>query len=267
MKKNLFKLLPLLLVASCSTLPAVEEEFVPYVDNAYGVPTIHADRDSTFKTYLMVSPYGSIKVGEQEYVKGDVSDLFYENTVVWLAQPGSALPGKDDVKSSVDGATFRGWAYYDQNDSTIYPTYYETVPTVEGLALKAIFDGTDAGGSGGSGGGGGTVTDTGFGLIINDTNKVHGIDKGVSEVSHKQEYLVSGQEFKNGDKFALYDFANNASWTITIDAYSFGCEGDATKVDAYVSKDDKYYTVHQDFIADVYIKIAMGADEIYFELK
>ena len=266
MKKNLFKLLPLFLVASCSTLPAVEEEFKPYVDNAYGLPTVHTTRDATFKTFLMLSPYGSIKVGDTEYVKGEVSDLYYENTVVWLAQPGSPLPGKDDVKSSVNGATFRGWAYYDQNDATIYPTYYETVPTIEGLALKAIFDGSDAGGSGG-GGGGGTVTDTGFGIIINDTNKVHGADKGISEISGKQEYLITAQGFKNGDKFALYDFANNVPWTVDINPYSFGCNGDGTKVAAWVTNDGSYYTVHQDFTADVYLQIAMGADAIYLELK
>lgn len=263
MKKNLFKLLPVLLVTSCSTL-VVDEEFVPYVDMVDGLPTVHAQADSTFKTYLMLSRYGYLDIADAP-VKGKVSELFYENTVTWLGDPGTPLPDATQVKNETTGVTFRGWAYYDQEASTIYPTYYTTVPNIEGLALKAIFDGTDAGGGGGGGGGGGTVTDTGFGLVI-DGVAVKGEYKGLSEYG-KEEYVIYSQAFSANSHVALYDFANKASWTVNVNPYSFGADGDESKTTEYVTKGEEYYTIVKDFVADVYIQIAFGDDTIYFELK
>ena len=151
--KLLLTVLPLLALTSCGSNP---QAFTPYVDHSAGVPTIHmAPGDHV--TYLMLSKYGTITAAGAP-VKGEVSELFYENTVAWVAEAGTALPGKDDVESSVTGATFRGWAYYDEDNDHVWPDYYTEVPAKNGLALKAIFDGTSAGGGGGGGGGGSPAT-------------------------------------------------------------------------------------------------------------
>ena len=147
--KLLLAVLPLLALTSCGENPQV---FTPYVDHAYGLPTIHM-APTNHHVYLMLSKYGTITAAGAP-VKGEVSEKFYENTVVWEAEAGTNLPGKEFVTSSVSGATFRGWAYYDEDNDNVWPDYYTTVPTTNGLALKAIFDGTSAGG--GSGGGSGS---------------------------------------------------------------------------------------------------------------
>ena len=168
-KKLLLTVLPLLALVGCSSLNAgipeaeldntaeveiAESNFVTYLDDEDGLPTIHRD-GSSHKTYLMLSPFGSIEGYEGVSTKGKVSDKYYENTVVLEAAAGTALPDATQVKSSVTGATFRGWAYYNENNDHVWPDYYDKVPAENGLALKAIFDGTTSSGGGGSGGGGG----------------------------------------------------------------------------------------------------------------
>ena len=102
-----------------------------------GLPHIKRS-GSSHVTYLMMSEYGSLKVAGND-VKGKVSELFYENTIVWEAEAGTALPSGAQVISSV-GATFRGWAYYSEDSEEIFPSYHVSVPSENGLALKAIFD-------------------------------------------------------------------------------------------------------------------------------
>ena len=152
MKKKYLSLLPLLLIASCSSQqPIGNEEFTPYVYEENGHTVLRADANSSHVTYLMCSLYGYVDVaGVPE--KGSVDEKFYENTITYIAEPGQPLP---EAKSEV-GATFRGWAYYDPNNSNVHPDYYDTVPEVNGLASKAIFDGADNGGGQGGGGGGST---------------------------------------------------------------------------------------------------------------
>lgn len=158
-KKILLTVLPLMALVSCSAEEVAEAAKFFYEN---GLPTISL-RDSSHVTYLMLSPFGSIENYEGVSAKGEVSDLFYENTVVLKAEPGTALPNATQVVSSVAGATFRGWAYYDESNEHVWPDYYDKVPATSGLALKAIFDGTNAssgGGSQGGGGGGGEVAQT-----------------------------------------------------------------------------------------------------------
>ena len=156
MKKKLFALLPIiLLAASCSPKQTASKVFVPYFKEENGRSVLRLDAESNFTTYLMCSRYGYVDVtGVPE--KGKVDDKFFENTIVLKAAPGTALP---EAKSEINGVTFRGWAYYDPSNDHVTPDYYTTVPDVEGLALKAIFDGPTGGGgsSGGSGGGSTTV--------------------------------------------------------------------------------------------------------------
>lgn len=154
MKKILFLISILFLLGGCS---GSEQELADTIKNNVlanenkqvlryenRLPTVY-NGTSNHTTYLLLSPFGTIDVAGSP-TKGEVSELFFENTVVWKAEPGTDLPGADEVKSSVAGATFRGWAYYDEDNDNVFPDYYTKVPVKEGLALKAIFDGKEGGG-------------------------------------------------------------------------------------------------------------------------
>ncbi len=152
MKKILFLISTLFLLGGCaSNADSSNFEENDVIDNENKIvlryenrlPTVYRG-SSNFTTYLLLSPFGSIDIEGVE-VQPVVSDLFYENTVVWKAEPGTDLPTPEQVKSSVPGAAFRGWAYYDEDNDNVFPDYYTKVPVKEGLALKAIFDGKEGG--------------------------------------------------------------------------------------------------------------------------
>lgn len=142
MKKLAFLFLPLVTLVSCGSVNNVASA---YLSVEQGLPVINV-KESTHVTYLMLSEWGSIVDYEGVSTKGAVSELFYENTVVLKADAGTALPSASQVKTTVEGASFRGWAYYDEDNDHVWPDYYTNVPEKAGLALKAIFDGTKTGG-------------------------------------------------------------------------------------------------------------------------
>jgi len=258
MKKKILFLLPLISLVACSG--EAPETFKPYLDYKSVVPTMHLD-ESDHTTYLMMSPYGTLDF-EGAPIKGKVSDKFYENTIIWKAEAGSELPTGTKVKSTVNGATFRGWAYYDEDNTNVFPDYYTTVPNKNGVALKAIFDGTDAGGSGGGGG----ITTAKYGLIFSDGTKVAGTPKGISAYG-KDEYLMANVKFVAGSSFAMYDYSTTASWITTVNSYSFGGTSDTDQTwKNYISATASYWTVVQNFTADVYIQLQYQNDSIYFGL-
>ena len=280
-KKYLLTLLPLLGLIGCTAQNAEPhiQEHEPYFERSEenGLPAVgFRDNNSTFKTYLMMGPFGYLSV-DGAPVKGAVSELFYENTIVWLGDAGSVLPDASIVKTTVNGATFRGWAYYDENNDHVWPDYYATVPTTEGLALKAIFDGTDAGGNtggggsgGGSGGGGGGTTQTGYGILVNGTQPYIGVSKGTNFEGY-DEYLVTGVTFEVGDKFALYDPSKLSTWSVDINPYSFSPDpehgtSDPERVASYVTKGATDYTVNIAFTGDLYIQIMYQQDRLYIQL-
>ena len=267
MKKKLLMVLPLLMLMGCANVnvnnvpsaPIVEEEeeFVPYVTEVNGLPTIVTTRDLQTTTYLMLSKYGVI----DGHIKGKVADKFYEETVAFVAKIGDPLP---IPTSTVEGATFRGWAYYGDNEN-VWPDYYTTVPAQEGLALKAIFDGTK---TSGGGSGGGQPAQSGFGIKFTNGNVSLGTASG-KDSAGRDQYKITGQAFVTGDEFSLYDASSGGTWAIDLDGYSLG--GTAANQDAwkaYLSKGETSYTVLQDFTADLYIKLSMTAgDQLYVELK
>ncbi len=258
MKKRLLILLPLLVLTSCGNSGGFTANAV--ITTRDGLPAVVLGQ-ATHKTYLMMSPFGSLNI-DGAPVKGDVSELFYENTIVWVANPGDPLPTKDQVVTSVTGATFRGWAYYNEENDNVFPDYYTTVPT-ETLALKAIFDGTNAGGNSGEGGGSSSEqTETGYGLLFGDGTKVKANYTGQDPYAGKEQYAVMNQAFVAEQRFSLYNYETQASWVINIDAASFG--GD---ISTYLSVSGTQWVVEQDFTADVYIKLKYQEDEIYFGLK
>ncbi len=163
MKKNiLVALLPLVMLTSCSTSSygmGHKSNAPCYVGNE-PIPTVRASANATHVTYLMMSRYGYLNVeneqGELVKVKGTTyEEKFLEYAIKYESEPNAALPAIKDVGSDVDGATFRGWAQYNDN---VYPDYLSKVPSVSGQCVYAIFDGTNPGGS--SGGGSTTPTDT-----------------------------------------------------------------------------------------------------------
>ena len=166
MKKLLLTIASMFLLAGCGSANAerqmqdvvepknsttLTEEVKPVVVYGERLPAIYPRGVSSHKTYLMLSPYGQIEVNGTPVAGGQVSQYYYEHTYEWMAEPGTPLPV---ATSTVPGATFRGWAYYDEDNDNVFPDYYENVPVKANLALKAIFDGTSSGGGGGGGGGG-----------------------------------------------------------------------------------------------------------------
>ena len=83
-----------------------------------------------------------------------------------------------------------------------------------------------------------------------------------------QQYKITARAFQKNQEFTLYDFASDAGWVVSIDGYSFGgTAADSTDWQKYLSNDGSKYTVLQDFNAsEVYIKIKMGQDQVYFSL-
>lgn len=276
MKKYLLTLLPLFALVGCTSEPAIKEAThespfaISYVDGATRV-SFKDTQSSGHVTYLMMSPFGYLSM-DGAPVKGSVPELFLENTITWTGAAGTALPDKTIVKTTVSGATFRGWAYYGEDDSSGNPTIYTEVPSISGLQLKAIFDGTDAGGNtgGGSQGGGGTSAQ-GFSIKYLNSGDIAPSDYKGKNFEGFEEYYVSAASFAVGDTFALYDYSTGATWTVTINPYSFDpTEGEKTpdpaRVASYVTKGATYYTVVQAFTADLYIQIMNQQDQLYIQL-
>lgn len=249
MKKKLFVLLPLFFLTAC-TVEAPETEH--YNFETYGAPVVRLD-ESNHVTYLSMSKYGRLSL-DGDLIEGvNVPGLFLENTVAYEAAAGSVLP---DAVSTIDNVTFRGWFTYKNN---IYPEKVTNVPMNSGEILYAIFDGP-------TGGGGGIVTE-GFGLKFTDGTTVGASHIGMNDEGF-DEYLVSNYSFEAGKSFSLYDFENDVTWVVDLNPWSFGdTAGTGTLWKNYLSKGASTYTVLQSFKADVYIKIKLNADNVYFGLK
>ena len=282
MKKHLLTLLPLLALVGCASEPAVaqgpkESPFVITYENDIPRVGFRENANSEHVTYLMMSPFGYLSMAGAP-VKGQVADLFLENTIIWEGDAGTALPDSSIVKSTVNGATFRGWAYYAEDNTSGNPTYYTEVPTTAGLALKAIFDGTDAGGSQGGGGGGGSGGGGGGGSAAQGYTIKYLNSENIPDSSYKgknfegyEEYVVTGATFAVGDTFALYDYSSGNTWTVDINPYSFDPStgektADPARVASYVTKGATYYTVNQAFTGNLYIQIMYQQDRLYIEL-
>ena len=280
-KKYLLTLLPLFALVSCASnnaAPEVKPSEPQYERGEVGgLPSIgFRDNDSTFITYLMMSPFGYLSA-DGAPVKGAVSDKFYENTIVWQGDPGTPLP--TDVRSTVSGTTFRGWAFYDEDNDHVTPDYYTTVPSKEFVPLKAIFDGTNAGGNTGGGGSGGgssggqETSEKGFGIFIT-RGELTEIKKGEYKGTNFEgfeEFLVTRVTFSIGDKFCLYDPSTLGKWVVDINPYSFSPDpahgtSDPARVASYVAQGQSEYTIMQDFTADLYIQILYQQDRLYIQL-
>ena len=84
-------------------------------------------------TYLVLSPVGLYK-----NAKGtNIESKFIENAVEFVAEPGTDLPGKEDVTSTTQGVDFVSWLCY---EGTGAPVEYTKVPDKSGKILYASFE-------------------------------------------------------------------------------------------------------------------------------
>ena len=100
----------------------------------------------------------------------------------------------------------------------------------------------------------------GYGLKVNNTKvKANYVgSETIGDVDY-QQYKISRYEFHTNDKVTLYDFGSVAEWIVPVDPYSFD-----SNPDAYILTTTGYWKILQDFTGDVYIKLAYGADNVYF---
>lgn len=254
MKRNVILLLASgALLAGCNVnLPINEGEVQEFAG-----PKAEA---SSHVTYLVLS-----KVGRYEGNAGTEKDdsRFLENFIAYDGAAGSALPGEDKV-TATSGAKFAGWVSYEGTGAL---TYYTQVPEVSGKILYAYFEGN------GSGSSGSDIDPSG----INTKYGIRNVDTGEfvcalnptddKDMQGRDQAVALNVSFKAGTHIQLYDTENSAGWIVTVDSYSFGASGDATKVAAYLTAGTSSWTVVKDFTADVYAKFKMNDDQIYFGLK
>lgn len=222
---------------------------------------------STITTYLVLGEYGLYKGNKGN----DIASLFLENTIVYEANSGSILPGKDDVTSSVNNSVFEHWQAYEGDGST---KEYTTVPDTNSKILYAVFSGGSGSGSSSSGdsdtptpGGGDTLPTSGYGLLFTDNSYALGTLLTELDPQGRPQYLISNYQFYVNDEFKIYDFANKSGWVENLEGYSFGGSSETdTEWTSYLDKGTNSYTVKVDFKANVYLKLAWNNNGIYFGL-
>ena len=258
-KKLLFTILPLLLLSSCGGLNEAEAVSPAPIANNVTRAATNEVGSGEHVTYLMMSRYGYLDLVGGQVKPGTVEEKYYENCIVYKSEAGADLPGVDVVKTDVEGAKFRGWALYNDN---VYPDYLTKVPDKSGMTVYAIYDGTTT--SGGGSGGGGSVTTYKYGIMKSGT-PMGATYKG--ESYGKEEYLLKSVSFAAGERFALYNYSTQATWTVNLNAYSFGDNDGTDSVwRTYLSKGELEYTVLKAFKGDLYIQIAYQADTLYIGL-
>lgn len=242
------------------------------------VPSDELPAGTEVKVYLVFGEYGLYKGNP---VNTKIETMFLEHTVEFSAKVGDLLPN-DEVTSSVEGSHFVCWVAYN-NDGKL--TEYLKVPGYQNKILYASFTGGKGGGQGGGnhGGGGevvpptpgeytpsstGALPTSGFGFKFSDDSYMAAVR--TNDDNGFQQHLINHRSFAKDQVFQLYDFENNAGWTVDIDPWSFGgTSGDATNWKAYISHNysTHTYTVLQDFnVESIYIKLKYGEDQIYFQL-
>ena len=184
-------------------------------------------------TYLVLGENGLYK-GERGQ---DVPTKFLENTISFKADIGAALPGVEDVTSTIEGSVFQYWQAY---DGTGAPIGYTHVPSVNEKILYAVF----------TGGEGGKISEKptdGYGLMFGNG-----------------KYTINNVNFEKDDTFGLYDFATEAQWVVDLDPHSFGGDPSNIKWTSYLSKGANAYTVLKSFTASYFcIKLAYEHDQVY----
>ena len=230
--------------------------------------------------YLVFGPYGLYKGNA---VNDNIPELFLEHAMKYETETGAALPATADVTSSVQGSHFVAWTAYN-NDGKL--TEYLLAPGIQNKILYASFTGGNGGGN--SGGGStpvtpvtpgeylpsstGTLPASGYGFKFSDGTFMEAVRAQDSDEGH-QQFKIENRKFVKDQIFQLYDFGNQAGWTVDLDPWSFGGDSDtSTKWKTYLARDtsdpaNQKYKVLQDFnVESVYIKLKYGEDEVYFQL-
>lgn len=220
----------------------------------------NAEGDVT--TYLVLSDEGRYN-GEQ----GEkVPSLFLENTITYVASPGSTLPDKTTITSTQENVEFETWLSYDGSGS---PIRHSEVPETDGMILYAFFNYTGDFPLVDGGGGDTPPTPTGDNYyIVGEGSFVNGTewepDGGVlMEVNSEPlipncvEYMALGVEFETGDLWKICNdkepehdwFAGN--WETG--------EGSAISTGAMTTVSDNFGGINIEVVTagsyDIYLKI------------
>ena len=212
------------------------------------------------------SPTGTeLKLFHADDVKvtADESVTFYANNVAITANIG---PDGDDIKEAPAVSLYNNYKgsvssllliQANNDEADIFLRVYE-----DGMSFW-ISGGTSADHDLG-------IPTEGFGLLFASGANVVAADKGTTTIDEKEyhQYLVADAVFHTGDQFKLYNFEAKAGWVDNVDGYSFN--GDSASSEAwkeYLTKGAQYYTVKQDFCADVWMKLNIEGNNIYFGLK
>ena len=231
------------------------------------------------KVYLVFGEYGKYK---GTAVNSKVASLFLEHTMELTANVGDALPGADDVTSSVSGSKFVAWTAYN-NDGKL--TSYTKVPGYKDKILYASFSGGQGGSYSGNSGSGssetpsspasdtpaseGNLPTTGYGFKFSDGSYMQ--STRVADDNGFEQHRIDHRSFTKDQLFQLYNFEKGEGWVVDVDGYSFGGTSSSDKTwQSYLSIDytTRQYKVMQDFnVEAIYIKLKFGEDQIYFQLE
>lgn len=229
----------------------IESESIPEID------TEPVSEGEVVDTYLVLGTIGLYK-GQPGQSFG--SPFFLENAIKFTAEAGSDLPGQEDVTTiSTSTGVFESWVLYEAGMGAL--TKVTKVPMYKNAILYAYY--SDSGEAEQESE---EVEETGYGLKFGDGRTIKANETSEVDYEGRKQYVINSASFTKDETFSLYDFENDVQWAVDIDPYSFGANGDASKVSQYVSRSGTTYTVNKSFTAKVYIKLKNGNDQIYFQL-
>ena len=226
------------------------------VNGSNKVASAETQASSNNSHYSVIKAFANAKNADQALINGiyaAVYDDIHYNADLGIHNPQQ---GVLSFTRSLNGTTYRVIVNFTNNavsyngGKTVvasYGTASENSVGARSAVLAKMGEGT-------------TPTEEGYGLKFGDGSTVKATKTG--DFDGFTQYLISGQDFKAGETFQLYDFGKDATWVVNIDSASFG-----GKVSEYLENDGTKYIVKKDFNADVYIKLKYQNDQIYFGLN
>ena len=242
---------------SSSQPPSSEPSSSSNPDSSSSEPTpLPPPPEGDVNLYLVLGPNGQYDTHPGD----EFPALFLENTKAITVAIGSDLPGASLITSTVSGSTFSHWINRETTETV-------TKAPAEESVLVAVFKGGDGSNQPKPG----EMPNDGYGFMFydkvddKDYYKV-GQDAGeetISEITYHQ-YRIADFTLIKDQKFQLYDFGSGAGWTVTLDPYSCGAKGNASKLAEYLDVVGDWYVVKKTFTTDgVYIKLAYEHDQLY----
>ena len=248
-----------------TTTPTTSEPTTTTTDTSSTEPIPPAPTGQ-INVYFVLGPNGSY-TGMAPNPTAAAAKYLAANTVVTTIDRGSTLPGKDVIKSSVEGSSFLHWV--DRETTNVVTT----APDAAEAVLVAVFEG----GSGGNTPTPGGLPSEGYGFLFKtapDAEPYYKVAQSVGkwtdgDGNEYDQYKIDNFQLVKDQVFSLYDFKTQAKWVINLDGWSCGgSSASDTKWQEYLSKGDTTYTVLKTFNAiDIYIKLRYEHDILYMGAK